>query len=203
MMTQQPIILATTGASGSIYFLKLLEFFLQNGYRLHVILSGNAIHVMNQELKLSLTDNIQTNRELLLETLSLKEKAELLTIHSNDNLGAAVASGSYKTAGMIVCPCSMNTLASIRAGISNSLILRTADVCLKQGRKLLLAPREMPLSTIQLENMYQLSSLGVKIAIPAPAFYNNPQGIDDIIGFVTGKILDAFEVPNEIYKRWS
>lgn len=203
MTKTKPIILGVTGASGSIYFIKLLQFLLQEEYPVHLIISENAIPVINQELGFNLTEDIEKNKTFLLEHFDLTSKKDLLVIHANSNTGASIASGSFKTDGMIICPCSMNTMASIRAGMASTLITRTADVCLKQGRKLLLAPREMPFSSIQLENMYQLSSIGVKIAIPCPAFYNNPKGIDDIISFVTGKILDAFEVPNEIYKRWS
>jgi 4-hydroxy-3-polyprenylbenzoate decarboxylase len=96
----------------------------------------------------------------------------------------------------------MNTLAAVHAGIAGKLITRAADVTMKEGRSLILAPREMPFNTIHLRNMYELSQAGVKIVVPAPAFYNHPTSIDDMINYVTGKILDALEVPNDIYRRW-
>ncbi|MEW5822172.1 MAG: flavin prenyltransferase UbiX [Cyanobacteriota bacterium] len=202
MQKSLPIIIGITGASGSIYAFKLIEFLLNNDYKVHIIISTNSFTIIDRELKLSLSYNSEENKELIINYLKIDEKYNNLTVLSNDNIAAGIASGSYITNGMIIIPCSMNTLASIKSGIANSLITRVADVCIKQNKNLLLAPREMPLSSIHLENMYSLSLKGVKIAIPSPAFYNDPQSIDDMINFVTGKILDSFEVPNDLYKRW-
>lgn len=198
-----PIIIGICGATGIIYAFKLIEFLLQNGYKLIVVFSNNALLVTNQELGLNLSNDKDTLKQTLLSYLKIESNDDNIEIHENNNINANIASGSFKTQGMIIVPCTMNTLASIKVGLANSLITRAADVCIKQGNKLVLAPREMPFSSIHLENMLDLSLKGVKIAVPSPAFYGNPQGIDDMINFVVGKILDTFEVPNELYKRWN
>lgn len=203
MSSKNPIILAITGASGIIYAFRILEFFLKNNYMIHLILSEAAVKVANSELKTSLGADIQGNKEQILTYLNLPKRDEHLVLHSNNNLFASISSGSYPVDGMIILPCSMNTVALIRAGIANSLITRAADVCMKQGRKLVLAPREMPFSSTHLENMLALSLKGVKIAVPAPAFYHQPEHFDDMINFVAGNILDTFEVHNDLYKRWN
>jgi 4-hydroxy-3-polyprenylbenzoate decarboxylase len=115
---------------------------------------------------------------------------------------APVASGSFKTDGMFVVPCSMKTLAGIANGYADNLIQRAADVVIKEGRPLLLSPREMPFSAIHLENMLKLARLGVKIAPPIPAFYHKPKSLDDMVSFIVGKMLDAFGIEHEIFRRW-
>jgi 4-hydroxy-3-polyprenylbenzoate decarboxylase len=115
---------------------------------------------------------------------------------------APIASGSFKTDGMLIVPCSMKTLSGIANGYANNLIERTADVTIKEGRALLLSPREMPFSAIHLENMLKLARIGVKIVPPVLAFYHKPKKIDDIVDFIAGKILDAVGVEHEIYRRW-
>lgn len=202
MKKSYPIILGVSGASGSIYSVYLLKFLLVNNYRVHLIFTENAFTVISKEVNIDLGPKPKEVKTKLLSYLDLSAKEVQLEIHSNSDLLAPISSGSYLTHGMIILPCSMNTLAAVKTGISNSLITRAADVCIKQGRKLVLAPREMPFSSIHLENMYALSLKGVKIVVPSPAFYNNPQNIDDMINYVVGKILDAFEVNNDLYKRW-
>lgn len=197
-----PIIIGICGATGSVYALKLIAFLLTNGYKIIVVFSENALLVTNQELNLNFINDKELLKNQLLSYLKIDSYNDNIEIHLNTDIGANIASGSFITSGMIILPCSMNTLASIKVGLANSLITRAADVCIKQGRKLVLAPREMPFSSIHLENMLALSLKGVKIAVPAPAFYGNPQDIGDMINFVVGKILDTFEVHNELYKRW-
>ena len=120
----------------------------------------------------------------------------------DSDLNAPISSGSYKTDGMLVVPCSMKTLSSIASGFAGNLIERAADVSIKEGRKLLLSPREMPFSAIHLENMLKLSRLGVIIAPPVPAFYHKPDSVEDISDFITGKILDSMGIHNGLFKRW-
>ena len=123
-------------------------------------------------------------------------------IHNNDELGACVASGSFLTDGMIILPCSMKTLSSISNGFSTTLIDRAADVMIKEGRKLVISPRETPLSSIHLENMLKLSKLGVRIVPPMPGFYSNPKSLDDIINHHIMKILDQFNINIRNDLRW-
>jgi 4-hydroxy-3-polyprenylbenzoate decarboxylase len=121
---------------------------------------------------------------------------------SEDNLAAPISSGSFRTGAMFVVPCSMKTLSGIANGYANNLIERSADVVLKEGRKLILAPREMPLNAIHLENMLKLSRIGVTIAPPIPAFYQKPKSMDDIVDFVAGKLLDSADIDHTLFKRW-
>ncbi|MEF9438500.1 MAG: UbiX family flavin prenyltransferase [Candidatus Mariimomonas ferrooxydans] len=122
--------------------------------------------------------------------------------YKEDNLSAPVSSGSFITDGMFVVPCSMKTLSGIANGYASNLVERAADVILKENRKLILAPREMPFNAIHLENMLKLARLGVTIAPPVPAFYHKPKKINDIIDFVVGKILDSSNVNNRLFRRW-
>jgi len=123
--------------------------------------------------------------------------------HDNRNLGAAIASGSFTTAGMIIAPCSMKTLAGIAHGYSDNLLLRAADVCLKERRKLVLAARECPLSSIHLRNMLTLSDMGALILPPVLTYYNNPQSVEDMTTHIAGKILDLFTLELPGFKRWA
>ena len=124
------------------------------------------------------------------------------SIHDFHDFTAPVASGSYPTEGMVIIPCSMGTLGAVASGLSQNLIHRAADCTLKEGRKLILVPREMPLSAIHLENMLKLSRLGVKIVPPMPAFYSGQQKISDLVDFVVGKVLDQMGVTHALYPRW-
>ncbi|MEN2257557.1 UbiX family flavin prenyltransferase [Paraclostridium benzoelyticum] len=122
--------------------------------------------------------------------------------YENYDLAAPIASGSFKTDGMIIVPCSMKTLASVAHGFSESLLTRCADVCIKDRRKLVLLPRETPLSSIHLENMLKLSNIGVTIMPPTPGFYNHPQDISDIVTSIIGRCLDQFDIEHNLLKRW-
>lgn len=202
MKKDLPIILGISGASGVCYAFDVLKFLLKNDYIVHLILTNNSFQVIKHECDLELSSNIDNNKNAILGYLNLKDKENNLILEDNNNIATSISSGSYLTQGMIILPCSMNTLAAIHAGIADSLLTRAADVCIKSGNKLVIAPREMPFSPIHLRNMYELSLMGVKIVVPNPAFYNKPETINDMIGFVSGKILDVFEVPNDLYKRW-
>lgn len=201
-MESRAFILGLTGASGSPYFIRMLSFLLENHYKCHVVLSPTAYRVLTYETGFDIHGNPFHSKQKLLEGLGFTSKNDLLDLYDPMNMFASIASGSFKTDGMIILPCSMNTVALIKNGISSNLLCRAADVTLKQGRPLVLAPREMPFSAVHLENMLALSKLGVNILVPSPGFYNHPQSIDDMIDFVVGKVLDSIGVPNELYKRW-
>lgn len=181
------LVVAVTGASGTIYAVRLLECLKEiTGVNTHLIMSKWAI------------------KNLEIETdYSIDYVHSLATyVHDNDNLAANISSGSFITEGMIILPCSMKTLSSISNGFSSSLIDRVADVMLKEGRKLVISPRETPLSSIHLENMLKLSKMGAKIIPPMPGFYSRPKSIDDIINHNVMKILDSFNINICNENRW-
>ncbi len=183
-------ILAITGASGTVYGLRLIEELVKNS-ELIVILSESAIHVMKTETEIKSFDEFQK-----------KFNHKNIKIFHENEISAPPASGSYRTDGMFIVPCSMKTLSAIAHGYADNLITRAADVTIKEGRPLVISPREMPLSVIHLENMLKLAKVGVIIVPPQPAFYHKPEKIDDIVNFVAGKILDCMGVENNLFRRW-
>ena len=179
------IVIGVTGATGTIYAVKLLETLNDiNGIKTHLILSDWAIK--NLEIETEYKVNY------------LKNLANY--VYDNKDLGAKISSGSFITDGMIILPCSMKTLSSIANGYDDNLISRTAGVMIKEGRKLVLSARETPLSPIHLENMLKLSRIGVRMVPPMPAFYNNPKTLDDIINHHIMKLLDQFNI--NYNKKW-
>jgi len=200
-----PVVIGITGASGAIYGVNLVKFFLDNGRRIELIISDNAVKVFKLELKLALSSSSpQENKKNLLDYLGIVNESQksLLDIWHQDNVAACVSSGSYKTHGMIIAPCSMGTIANIANGTSNNLIARAADVILKERRKLVLLAREAPFNTIHLRNMLSLSEMGAIVVPASPGFYHQPLTLQDQIDFVIGKTLDVFGVENELFKRW-
>ncbi|MEU9448929.1 non-oxidative hydroxyarylic acid decarboxylases subunit B [Streptomyces sp. NPDC048277] len=139
-----------------------------------------------------------------LETgLTVAEVSALADVtHRPEDQGAAISSGSFRTDGMVIVPCSMKTLAGIRAGYAEGLVGRAADVVLKEGRRLVLVPRETPLSEIHLENMLRLARMGVRLVPPMPAFYNHPRSVDDIVDHIVARVLDQFDLPAPAARRW-
>ena len=176
------IIVGLTGASGSAYFLRLIEVLLEYEIEIHVIASERGSQVLKYETGVSLEEQIKVWNEQSSNTT--------ITLEDNNNMFSAVASGSYRCDGMIIIPCSMSTMAEIANGITKSLLTRAADVMIKEQRKLVIVPRETPLSTIHLKNMYELSKVGVTILPAMPGFYNHPETLDDIINHIVGKTLD-------------
>jgi len=160
--------------------------------QLHLIVSPPAQRIMASELGLA---------EFALETF-LGRARENVTVHPSHDVGASIASGSFLTAGMVICPCSSHSLAAIANGLGDNLITRAAMVTLKEGRRLVLVPREMPLSGIQIENMLALSRAGAIICPACPGFYTRPTSVDDLIDFVVGRVLDLFELPHNLDTRW-
>lgn len=193
------LIVAITGASGSIYGLRLVEELLKSEYGIYLVISKQAFSIIKSETGVNWVGKTDSEREKKIQKYFSSKN---IKYYSEDNLLAPISSGSFVTDGMFVVPCSMKTLSGIANGYANNLIERAADVMLKEGRRLILAPREMPFNAIHLENMLKLARLGVKIVPPIPAFYNKPEDINDIVGFVVGKILDSSGVDNRLFKRW-
>ncbi len=181
------IIVAMTGATGAPLTLKVLKCLRDMQVEIHLIASEWARTTLRQECGI-------TYGELC---------AMADVVHDPRNQGATISSGSYEVEGMIVVPCSMKTLASIRAGFADTLIARAADVTLKERRSLILVPRETPLNTIHLENMLALSKMGCVIFPPTPAFYNTPETLDDMLTHLAVRILDQFRLSHPAAKRWA
>lgn len=202
-------VIGITGATGAIYGIRLIEEFVHRDYQIYLTITLAGIEVVAKELGICLKedDPNQVKEKLLAYLLSRnnfsrKELADKLHYLPINQIGAVIASGSFLTEGMAIVPCSMSTLAGIAHGRSMNLLERVADVMIKEGRPLLVAPREMPLSSIHLENMLSLSKLGVMVVPPMPGFYHQPQSIDDLIDFVIGKILDRLGISHQLYARW-
>ena len=191
---------AITGASGAVYGVRLIRELLTSGNRLSILITGSGFTVLKEEMGLDWCgDEESVNRNLRAYFNAAPGK---LTYFGENDFYSPLASGSAAADAMIVAPCSMGTLGRIAAGLSGNLLERAADVMLKEGRPLLLLPRETPLSAIHLENMLKLARLGVRIIPPMPGFYCQPQTIDDIVNFVVGKVLDQLGVEHRLYKRW-
>lgn len=174
-MKNRKIVVATSGASGVNLGVKILKL-LPKEIDKHFIMTKNSEIVLDKEMN--------------------------ITIHENENISASVASGSFGVDAMIIAPCSMNTLAKIACGIADNLVTRCASVMIKEHKKLILAPREMPFSAIALENMQKLATLGVIIAPPVMAYYSEQQTLDEMENFVIGKWFDLLGIKNNLYKRW-
>lgn len=181
------IIVAITGASGAVYGITLLEALKELEVETHLVLSRQAEGIIAVETAYTAGD----------------VRALASCAYSENDFDAPVASGSFLHHGMVIAPCSMKTLAGIAAGYAENLIQRAADVTVKEGRRLVLVPRESPFSAIHLENMLKLARLGVVIAPPVPAFYHRPQSILDLVEFSVGRILDLLGVENHLFQRWS
>jgi len=194
------ITLAFTGASGMPYGMRLLECLLQSGQRVHLVYSQAAQIVAHQEMDMVLPNRPQDAERMLGERLG-QFNGEL-HVFGRDDWYAPMASGSNPGDAMVICPCTMGTLAKVAAGISDDLIARAADVMLKERRTLILAPREMPFSVIHLENMLTLARAGAVIMPPNPGFYYRPASVQDMVDFVVARILDHLGVENTLLPRW-
>ncbi|KAB2928287.1 MAG: UbiX family flavin prenyltransferase [Dechloromonas sp.] len=197
----QTVCLALTGASGLPYGVRLLECLLAAGCRVQLLYSQAAQIVARQEMDFELPSRPAEARSALLARLQPADP-ELLSVYGREEWFAPVASGSNPPDAMVVCPCSMGTLAAIAQGLAANLIGRAADVVLKEGRKLVLVPRETPFSAIHLENMLRLTRAGAVILPPSPGFYHHPQQVQDLVDFVVARILDQLRVPHRLMQRW-
>jgi len=191
-------VVGITGASGSIYGIRLIEVLLQMNYEVHLVITEAGWRVLKEELGWETTRRIAALEQRFGDAIAESR----LVFHPNADIGASIASGSYRVQGMVIVPCSMGTLASISHGISDNLMTRSADVMLKENRKLLIIPRETPLHAIHLENMLTLARLGVRIIPAMPAFYYKPQTMDEMIDFLVGKVLDNMTIEHDLYRRW-
>lgn len=195
------VCLALTGASGMPYGLRLLECLLGAGCRVQLLYSQAAQIVARQEMDFELPSRPAEARAALISRYPTVDR-ENLQVFGREEWFAPVASGSNPPDAMIVCPCSMGTLAAIAQGLSDNLIERAADVVLKEGRKLVLVPRETPFSAIHLENMLRLARAGAVILPPSPGFYQHPQSVQDIVDFVVARVLDQVGVSHSLMQRW-
>jgi 4-hydroxy-3-polyprenylbenzoate decarboxylase len=187
-------VLAITGASSVVFGVRLLGELLKTS-EVHCIISDHALPIIRDEVGLDWSPDPQ-------QAIRTHFTTDRVFCYRESNMYAPVASGSFMTDGMFVVPCSMKTLSAIANGYASNLIDRAADVTIKEARFLLLAPREMPLSAIHLENMLKLSRIGVRIAPPIPAFYHVPKDLDGVIDFIVGKWLDSVGIPHGLYARW-
>lgn len=186
------IVVGITGASGSIYAKRLIEVLLNEGIYVNIVATEKGKQVFKYELSLDLDFWVK----------DLTRSYKNVKLEDNNNLFAGVASGSNKYDAVIILPCSMGTLAEISHGLSKNLLCRAADVALKEGRKLIIVPRETPLNSIHLENMLRLSKLGVGIIPAMPGFYHHPTSMNDLVDFLIGKILDYLNINNKLFNKW-
>ena len=196
------IVVGITGASGALYATRLLEVLLGAGHRVHLTISPAGVEVLKTEL--GITIDLKKFDAARLALPSEHVAAGTLVYHHYQDYSAPIASGSFLTAGMVICPCSMGTLASVANGLSTNLIQRAADVQLKERRKLIVVPRETPLGAIALENMKRLSDAGGVVLPAMPGFYHQPKSIGDLIDFVVARICSQLGVSldKELQKPW-
>ncbi|TAK82791.1 MAG: UbiX family flavin prenyltransferase [Betaproteobacteria bacterium] len=183
---QKRLIVAITGATGAIFGVRLLEALKAAQVETHLVLSKWGQQTVEHETGLTLAD--------------LQERAAV--VHGTANMAATISSGSFHTDGMIIAPCSMRTVGAIAHSNGDNLVHRAADVVLKERRKMVLVPRETPLSEIHLENLLKLARMGVVILPPVPAFYNRPASIDDLVNHVVARVLDQFDIEASFARRW-
>ena len=182
----QRLIVGITGATGTIFGVRVLQLLHGSGVETHLVVSKWAARTLAHETP-----------------YSLKEVQDLATqSYASGDQGAAISSGSFVTLGMVIAPCSMRTLAAIAHGLGDNLIHRAADVILKERRKLVLVVRESPFNEIHLENMLKLARMGVVILPPVPAFYNHPQSLDDMVNHIAMRVVDQFDIHLDVMNRW-
>jgi len=199
-MTPKIITLAMTGASGAEYTLRLFECCLQKNIQVQFITSQPGQIVLGMETELKLSGSPQKMQQKLADYFNADPA--LISVYSKDQWTAPPASGSSVADAMVVCPCSMGSLASIAVGSSENLIHRAADVAIKERRTLILVPRETPFSSIHLENMLKLSRLGVVILPPNPGFYHGANSVAELVDFIVARILDQLGIDNDLSPRW-
>jgi 4-hydroxy-3-polyprenylbenzoate decarboxylase len=195
MTNTPPIVVGITGASGAPYAIRLLQALTAAHRPISLIVSKYGLRLLATEAGIESMDALR-------DAVGIDSWASYVEVFSNDDRGAPPASGSARTSGMVVCPCSMGTLSAIAVGASRSLIERAADVTLKEQRKLVLVPRETPLSPIHLGNMLRLARAGAVVMPASPGFYHRPSEVSDLVDFVVARILDQVGVEQRLVKRW-
>src|SRR5439155_10157164 len=200
-MAASDLVLAMTGASGAPYGVRLLEVLLRAGRTVHLTLSPAGLEVLEQELDRRVRLNSFDLHDLLGEEAKLAAPGQV-QYHDYRDFHAGIASGSFLTAGMVICPCSMGTVGAIANGLSQNLIHRAADVHLKERRRLVLVPRETPLHVIQLRNLAACAEAGAIVLPAMPAFYTRPRTLQDSIDFIVGRVCDQLGVEHQLLRRW-
>jgi flavin prenyltransferase len=200
-MPSRPLILGISGASGLIYAVRALKFLLEADYAIELVASKAVYMVWQAEQNIRLPADPMQQEQFWRQQAGVETLGKL-TCHPWSDVGATIASGSFRTLGMLVMPCSMSTVAKIAAGMSSDLLERSADVQLKEGRKLVVVPRETPFSLIHLRNLTALAEAGARIVPAIPAWYHNPQTIEDLVDFVVARALDQFEIDCIPLNRW-
>ena len=198
----KPLILGVSGASGMIYAVRALKHLLAADYCVELVASRASQQVWQQEHGTPMPTNLEQQQTWWREQAGVEGSGQL-TCHAWGNVGAGIASGSYRALGMVVMPCSMSTVGKIASGLSSDLLERAADVQIKEGRSLVLVPRETPLSLIHLRNLTTLAEVGVRIVPAAPAWYHKPQTINDLVDFVVARALDQLAIDCGPLRRWN
>ncbi|HYV96140.1 MAG TPA: flavin prenyltransferase UbiX [Gemmatimonadaceae bacterium] len=194
-MSARPVVFAFTGASGAPYGVRLLEQLATRKVPVSLIMSSHGLRLLQTETRIRDLGGLRTQ-------VGAAAFDKYVTVFDDADRGAAPASGSSQSRAMVVCPCSMGTLSAIAHGTSRSLVERAADVALKERRKLILVPRETPLSAVHLENMLKVTHAGAIVMPAAPGFYHRPTRIDQLVDFMVARILDHLDVPHDLVKRW-
>ena len=195
----QPLVLAISGASGAVYAVRLLEMLVQTGRDVHLTISPSGRDVLMQELHV----RVDLEKFEVAKLVDLTEKTGRILYHHYQDFHSPIASGSYLTGGMVICPCSGGTLGTIACGTATNLLHRAAEVHLKERRKLILVPRETPLSLIQIDNMKRVVEAGAILLPAAPGWYHGVNTVMDLVDFVVARILDQLGVEHGLSKRWS
>ena len=189
-----------TGASGALYGVRTLAALMERGYQIEVVVSDLGRRVLREELGDVVIDRLA---DYLVSKYGQVVRVGALAVRSNKDVGAEIASGSHRCDAMVIVPCSMKTMAAVAHGLSRNLIERSADVMLKEQRRLILVPRETPMSLPQLRNMVLCAEAGALVMPAMPAFYQGPRTLDDLADFMTGKILTALGVEHDLYPAWT
>ncbi|RMG70081.1 MAG: UbiX family flavin prenyltransferase [Nitrospirae bacterium] len=201
-MARRRLIVAVTGTTGVELGLRLIGV-LSVEHEVHVVFSESALPIMADEAGFNTGGKIKDELlKFLKNRYSMDVNKDNLTVHPNSNLWSPLSSGSFRTDGMFIVPCSMKTLSAVSAGYASALIERAADVTIKEGRPLVICPRETPLSAIHLENMLRLARIGVRIVPPVIGAYHGRRDMEGMIDFIVGKLLDQMGIDNDLYNRW-
>jgi flavin prenyltransferase len=200
LATRRPIVVGVAGASGLIYAVRTVKFLLASNFEVDLVASRASHMVWRDEMQTQMPFEVEDQENFWREQTN--ETAGKLRCHAFGNVGASIASGSYRTLGMVVIPCSMSTVGKLAAGLSSDLLERAADVQLKEGRPLILVPRETPFSLIHLRNLTSLAEAGARIVPAIPAWYQQPKTIEDLVDFVVGRALDQLNIDHDLFVRW-